>query len=96
MKQVSIYDFRENLASYIDELIKYNNKLVLKKYDKPVAMLVPYEEAKTKLYEEILALKGFLKDVIPDKDGVAYVNRIRYSKAERNRAKYLRNAQKSK
>jgi len=41
MKKVSVYILRDNLASYLDEVKKNEVPLVVCKYNKPIAVIMP-------------------------------------------------------
>ena len=41
MKKVSVYLLRDNLASYLDEVTKTEVPLVVCKYNKPIAVIMP-------------------------------------------------------
>lgn len=86
MKKVSVYLLRDNLAKYLDEVVENNIPLVICKYDKPVAIINPYQEKKTtsdfrKRYYGFLGGK---------ETGEEYLNRVRRSPAEKKYAKLLR------
>ncbi|MBI4035019.1 MAG: type II toxin-antitoxin system Phd/YefM family antitoxin, partial [Candidatus Chisholmbacteria bacterium] len=46
MKNVSVYDFRTNLATYLDLVKSSGANVVVKRFNKPVAMLSPYRKDK--------------------------------------------------
>lgn len=85
MPYVNVYDFRNDLASYLDLVARTGARVVVKRFNKPVAALVPVDKqmADFKRFFGFMGKKG--------ETGASYVNRIRRSKAERERIKRLRN-----
>lgn len=76
MKNVSVFDFRDNLAKYLSFLARTETPLVVKRYTEPVAIVFPYEDK----YFNIDKYFGFLGG---SETGTKFVNRIRRSKKER-------------
>lgn len=83
MNRVSIFEFRDDLASYIQSVATTENPVVIEKRGKPVAMLVPYKKNAFD-YERYF---GFLKG---RETGEEYVNRIRRNKRELEYVRKLR------
>jgi prevent-host-death family protein len=44
MKSVSIYDLRDNLASYLTMVDKNDMSIIVNRFSKPIAVLVPYTD----------------------------------------------------
>lgn len=86
MKTVSIFELRDNLADYLNAVSKSRTPLVINRYDKPLAIIMPYKDKD--LYTEIDDLFGFLGT--NGEDGTSFVNRVRRSKKERAYVRKLR------
>jgi len=84
MHRVSIFEFREDLASYINSVATTENSVVIEKRGKPVAMLVPYK----KNANDFERYFGFLGG---DETGEEFVNRVRRNKRELEHVRKLRN-----
>jgi len=84
MKSVSVFDFRNNLASYMDKVTKDETPLYINKFGSPVAVLVPFKK-----YEEDLKMDffGFLAG---NESGVVVEDRVRRSKKEKAKVASLR------
>ncbi|MEK7597078.1 MAG: type II toxin-antitoxin system Phd/YefM family antitoxin [Patescibacteria group bacterium] len=85
MKKTSVYLLRDNLASYLDEVIKTEVPLVVYKYKKPIAVIMPPK--KELIEDDIDEFFGFLPG---NETGVEFVNRVRRNKKEREYVKKLR------
>ncbi len=83
MKNVSVYDLRTNLAEYLD-MVSGGGRVVVRKFKKPIAMLVPYDEDKVD-YRKFLGFRGK-----GGERGASVVRRLRMSKIERDRVVNLR------
>lgn len=44
MNTVSVYDFRNDLAGYLDEVAESDRPLVISRFGKPVALVSPYKD----------------------------------------------------
>ena len=86
MKYVSVFDFRDNLAYYLDLVAKNQATVVVEKYNKPTVVIRPYK--KDVASTDFNKFFGFLSG---HETGEEYVNRIRRSKAELLRVRRLRN-----
>jgi hypothetical protein len=88
MKKTNVYLFRDNLASYLEEVEKTQIPLVVYKFKKPIAVIIPPK-------------KEFLNANIDDyfdfmgkgETGEKFVNRVRRNKNEK---KYIANLKKGK
>ncbi len=86
MKKTSVYLLRENLASYLNEIIKTGDPLMVCKYNKPLVVISLPEKDKTNTdYEKFF---GFMTK---DERGVDYENRVRRGKKEKD---YMRKLKK--
>lgn len=85
MKRTSVYLLRDNLASYLNEVAKTGETIVVEKYKKPIAVIVPPK--KGLIVDDIDEFFGFLGG---DETGVEYENRIRRGKKEREYMRKLR------
>ncbi len=86
MKTVSVYELRDNLAYFLNLVEKDHTPLIVKKYNKKTAIISPYK--KGFISDDPLAYFGFLGR---GEDGTKFVNRLRRSKKEKERVKFLRN-----
>ncbi len=86
MKQVSIYELRDNLATYLQTLEKYSTPIVVRRYDRPIAVIMPYKQGN--IFGDVEALFGFLGP--KGESGKQSVNRIRRSILEKKRTQELR------
>lgn len=84
MKTVSVYEFRDNLAYYLDLVSKNQTSLIVEKYSIPTVVITPYKKEEN----DPLSFFGFLGK---GEDGVTFENRIRRNRRERERMKRLRN-----
>lgn len=71
MTIVSVFEFRNNLASYL-KLVEDGEELEITKFDKPVATVAPTRGKRTKTLRDF---RGFLGH--GGETGVEYVNKIR-------------------
>jgi len=88
MKKTSIYMLRDNLAAYLNEVEKTQTPLVVYKFKKPVAVIVPAKKELIK--EDINDYFGFMDK---GETGEEFVNRVRRNKNEK---KYMANLKKGK
>ena len=84
MITTGVFDFRNNLAMYLKEVEEDGTKIVVRRFGKPVGMLVPYGENLVTDYRKFF---GFLKG---DENGEAFLKRVRRNKRELDRVKRLR------
>jgi len=89
MNRISTYDFRDNLAYFLDEVVRSGKPLVVEKYKKAIAVVVPYDD-KYKVSEDFEGFFGFIKD---EESGDKYLKKIRRNKKE---ADYVVNLRKGK
>lgn len=84
MKTVSVFDFRNNLASYMNKVVKDETPLFINKFGTPLAVLVPFKK-----YEETMNLDyfGFLGG---NEKGVVFEDRVRRNKKEKSKVASLR------
>lgn len=85
MKKTSIYLLRDNLASYLDEVAKTEVPLVVCKYNKPIAVIMPPK--KESMEDDFDKFFGFMGK---GETGEEFVNRVRRNKNEREYIKKLR------
>ena len=50
MCKVNIYELKTNLSKYIELLEKDEEEIIVCRFDKPVAKLVPYKDKKKKIF----------------------------------------------
>ncbi len=80
MNRISTYDFRDNLAYFLDEVVKSGKPLVVEKYKKAIAVVVPYDD-KYKVSDNFEDFFGFIKD---KEDGTEYLKKVRRNKKEKD------------
>lgn len=85
MKKTSIYLLRDNLASYLDEVAKTEVPLVVCKYNKPIAVIMPPK--KELIEDDFDQFFGFMPG---NETGEEFVNRVRRNKKEREYVRKLR------
>ena len=85
MKRVSVYLLRDNLASYLNDVAKSGETIVVEKYKKPIAVISPPK--KGIVVDNIDEFYGFLGG---KETGVEYENRVRRGKKEREYMRKLR------
>ncbi len=86
MNKTTVFLLRDNLASYLNEVAKTKVPLVVCKYKKPIAVIVPPK--KELIEEDIDQFYGFLGG---GETGVQFENRVRRGKKERE---YMRRLKK--
>lgn len=85
MKKINVYLLRDNLASYLDEVARTDTPLVVCKYKKPIAVIMP---PKKELIEENFdEFFGFMKG---NETGIEFENRVRRGKKEKEYMRKLR------
>ena len=77
MTSVNVYDFRNDLATYLNMVVG-GDTVILKKFNKPVALLTPYKKKKVNLKKYF----GFMGK--GGESGEDFVDRVRRSKLERS------------
>src|SRR3989338_8999201 len=77
MNTISTNEFRNKLADYLDDVSKNEISLVISRFGKPLAKVIPLAEEDS----DIDKYFGFLKD--SGESGTAFENRIRRNKKER-------------
>ena len=88
MKRVSVYLLRDNLSSYLNEVAKTGETIVVEKYKKPIVMIVPPKKKVIK--NDFNRFFGFLKGKGDNETGEEFVNRVRRNKREREYMENLR------
>jgi len=58
MNAVSVYDFRNDLASYLDEIAESDQPLVISRFGKPVALVSPYKDIGKSLAKDFFGFLG--------------------------------------
>ncbi|PIP64026.1 hypothetical protein CO083_03870 [Candidatus Roizmanbacteria bacterium CG_4_9_14_0_8_um_filter_34_12] len=86
MKKTSVFLLRDNLASYLNEVTKTEVPLVVCKYRKPIAVIMPPKKELIK--DDVDEFFGFLGG---GETGDELVRRIRRNKREK---KYVENLRK--
>ena len=76
MTSVNVFDFRNELAKYLD-LVESGKSIVVKKFNRPVAMLSPYRKEKAG-FEKFF---GFMDKGL--ERGVEFEDRVRRNDRER-------------
>ena len=78
MTMANIYDFRKNLATILGEVENNGTKVVIKRFGKPVAVLMKYENKDFDATKYFGMFKG-------EETGENFVNRVRRSEMEKKR-----------
>lgn len=86
MKKADVYMFRDNLAAYLNEVVRTDTPLVVCKYKKPIAVIMPPKKELVK--DDFDKYFGFLGK--SGETGVEFENRVRRNKKEREYVKKLR------
>lgn len=86
MNKTTVFLLRDNLASYLNEVAKTKLPLVVCKYKKPIAVIIPPEKKYIKKvdYKQFYGFMGKNGET-----GVEFENRIRRNKKEREYVKKL-------
>lgn len=58
MNAVSVYDFRNDLAGYLDGVAESNQPLVINRFGKPVALVSPYKDTGKSLAKDFFGFLG--------------------------------------
>lgn len=85
MRKTSVYRLRDNLAAYLNEIASTEVPLVVYKFKKPVAIIIPPK--KELINEDYNSYYGFLGGT---EKGEEFVKRVRRSKKEKEYVKSLR------
>ena len=86
MKKTNVYLLRDNLASYLDEVVKNDSPLVVYKFNKPIVIIMPAR--KELINDDIDQYFGFMGH---GETGDQFVKRVRRNPKER---KYVENLRK--
>lgn len=81
---VSSFILRDNLSEYLDLVAKEEKPLVIERYGKPVAVLLPYKDKEKTDYGSFF---GFLGG---EESGEKYLKRVRRSAREKEKINKLR------
>ena len=84
MRVVSIYDFRNNLSEYLADLAVSDVPIILRRFGKPLAMVLPYKSADV----SVSGYFGFLKNKTT---GAAFVASVRRNSREAAKTMRQRN-----
>lgn len=84
MRTISIYDLRNNLADWLNEVTANDSRLLVSRFGKPIAVISPYSDT------DIVNFDRFYNLLSKDETGDKLVNRIRRSNKEKMRTKMLR------
>lgn len=87
MKKTTIYLLRDNLAKYLNEVAETEIPLVVYRFKKPLAVIIPPK--KELLSNDIDNYYGFMEG--KDESGEDFVKRVRRNKKEK---KYINNLKK--
>jgi prevent-host-death family protein len=80
MNRISTYEFRDDLAKYLDLVVSSEKPLIIERRGNPVAVLSPYRGEKA----DYDCFYGFL---CGDETGEKYVNKLRRNKKEAEKIK---------
>ncbi len=84
MNAVSVYDFRNDLASYLDEIAESDRPLVISRFGKPVALVSPYKGTGKSLAKNFFGFLG------KGKTGDKFLAKVRRSAREKARIKVFK------
>ena len=79
-----MFDFRKNLAGYLDEVEVNKRKVVIKRFGKSVAMVLPYTA------EEEIDVSKYFGFMDGGETGEQFLKRVRRNKKELERTRKLR------
>jgi len=85
MRKTSIYCFRDNLARYLNEVVTTEIPLVVCKFNKPIAVVMPAK--KELINEDYNKFFGFLEG---KESSGQFLKRVRRNKKERSYIEFLR------
>ena len=86
MKIANMFDLRDNLAAYVDDVAKNKNTVLVLRYNKPIAKLIAVEpNTNIVIPDSFFGFMGKSGD-----DGVALENKIRRSLKEKDHIEKLR------
>jgi prevent-host-death family protein len=85
MRVVTTFDFRDNLAEYLDLVVRGDVPVVVSKFGKPLVVISPYKKSDVPEWKEFY---GFLGS--SGESGKELVARVRRSKEEKSRVNRLR------
>ena len=71
-KELNMSDIRENLADIVEEVKMTNQSIVIEKYNKPQAAIVPYSEYEAFEEWEIEKESELMKKLIKKDTGIRY------------------------
>lgn len=71
-KELNMSDIRENLADIVDEVKMKNESIIIEKYNKPQAAIVPYSEYEAFEEWEIQKETELMKKLIKKDTGIRY------------------------
>lgn len=84
MRTISIYDLRNNLADWLNEVTANDSRLLVSRFGKPIAIISPYSDT------DVVNFDRFYNVLGKGETGDKLVNRIRRSNKEKERTKTLR------
>ncbi len=84
MKNVSIFELRDNLATYLTAVREANTSIIVRRFGNPIALITPYKEDNI---PEGDAYFGFMPK---GARGSRFVSRLRRTPKEKNRTNLFR------
>lgn len=72
MKELNMSEVRENLADIVDEIKMKNESVIIEKYNKPQAAIVPFSEYEAFEEWEIQKESELMKKLIKSDTGIRY------------------------
>ncbi len=85
MKVVSVYELRDNLATYLDSVAVAETPIVVNRFGKPIAMITPYRKDRGTPNASFFGFMG------SGETGEAFLARVRRSNKERRAIARFRN-----
>lgn len=83
MNAVSVYDFRNDLAGYLNELAESDQPLVISRFGKPVALVSPYQDTGKSSVKDFFGFLG------KGETGNRFLAKVRRSASEKAYIKAL-------
>lgn len=84
MKTVSIFELRDNLATYLTAVHEANTSLIVRRFGNPIALITPYKA------DEALATHEYFGFMPKGERGSKFLSRLRRSAKEKKRTSRFR------
>ncbi len=84
MKTVSIFDLRDNLATYLTAVHEANTSIIVRRFGNPIALITPYKE------DGILEDDEYFGFMPKGTRGSKFLSRLRHTAKEKKRTNLFR------